>query len=165
MGREYVKYFRPETGREEMLAWRRQKKQELRRYEAGVVPASMSSVLPGRRASATWCFVYLLLCGDRVKIGRAIDVPQRLRMLQAGSAEALTLLAAMPAHPQLEQALHTRFSHLRIRSTEWFRADDEILRFAKVARTGINPVALLFDDSLWNKAPNAPEGPEVGSGA
>ncbi len=64
-----------------------------------------------------------------IKIGRAIDVEQRLRALGCGAAATLQLLAEFPGDS--ETALHRRFSQYRHHG-EWFLdADGVIAQFAE----------------------------------
>lgn len=66
---------------------------------------------------------------SRVKIGKANDPEQRLRDLQVGSPDELSLVATMPGGLKAEGALHLRFREDRLHG-EWFdltpRIADEI---------------------------------------
>jgi len=69
-----------------------------------------------------------------IKIGATWDPHQRLRDLQVGSSEQLTLLAVMPGDTATEAHLHRAFAHPRVRG-EWFRPTPELLRLiAEAAR-------------------------------
>jgi hypothetical protein len=94
-----------------------------------------------------WCYVYIVQIGNNVKIGRTVDVAQRLRGLQTSSPATVTLLVAVLAHASLEPAIHARFKHLR-HSGEWFTLNDELLGFVELLRQNINPVALLFRETV-----------------
>lgn len=64
-----------------------------------------------------------------IKIGVAAHVPGRLKHLQTGSSDLLTLLWSAPQDEHLnERAVHRRFRHLRLEG-EWFRAETELLDF------------------------------------
>jgi len=52
----------------------------------------------------------------------------RLSELQTGNPSQLHVLATATGDKQVEKALHSRFSHLRIRG-EWFRGEPELLGF------------------------------------
>lgn len=91
-----------------------------------------------------WCFLYCIQREDLVKIGRAVDVPERLRTLQAAHPAPLLLRAAVPCHAALEGAVHRRFAHLRARG-EWFYLEPELQAFIQRLTTGENPVALLWE--------------------
>jgi hypothetical protein len=57
--------------------------------------------------------------GGLIKIGRADDPEQRLRILQIGSPVPLVLCSYHPAHLQMEGRLHSLFSKYR-QHGEWF---------------------------------------------
>jgi Meiotically up-regulated gene 113 len=61
-----------------------------------------------------------------VKIGRAIDVPSRLKQLQTGTPHELRTLLVLNGDREME--MHDRFSRHRIRG-EWFHWCDEIRNF------------------------------------
>lgn len=64
-----------------------------------------------------------------IKIGRASDVPARIKALQTGAGAILSTLAVIPA--DVEQELHKRFAGLR-RHGEWFQdVDGAISEYAK----------------------------------
>jgi len=79
--------------------------------------------------------VYFVRGGKAIKIGFSGDVKKRLAGLQSGYHGTLELLGTIPAGMNTEQAVLTRFKHLRIRG-EWFRAKPELLGFIK------NPINL-----------------------
>jgi hypothetical protein len=64
--------------------------------------------------------IYFARCGDRVKIGFASDVPHRIRTLQIGCPDPITVLLLYPATRRDEATLHKRFKKYRQRG-EWFR--------------------------------------------
>lgn len=64
----------------------------------------------------------------RVKIGRSRNVKERLRMLQVGNADDLTLLATEPGRGRREAELQRQFAHLHL-GGEWFRADKELFDY------------------------------------
>jgi hypothetical protein len=90
-----------------------------------------------------WCYVYFLQAGPLVKIGRAVDVEDRVRRLQTMHPGPLQVVAAVPAHASLETAIQNRFRHLR-RNGEWYVLEPELDQFIDRLRTGANPVALLW---------------------
>ncbi len=90
-----------------------------------------------------WCYVYFVRAGEHVKIGRAVDVAQRVRELQVGHPHPLALVVSVPAHAALELAIHRRFQHLRTQG-EWFRIDDDLVAFIQALQRGANPIALLW---------------------
>lgn len=68
------------------------------------------------------------LDGGPIKIGYATDPSSRLSRLQTSSPAPLRLIRSLPGERETEAALHRRFAHLRVHR-EWFRADDELIRF------------------------------------
>jgi hypothetical protein len=73
---------------------------------------------------------------SRVKLGMADNVDKRLRELQTGNAEVLTIMYLWPVDNmrKAEAAVHTIFSAYRIRG-EWFRLDHTVEKLlAKIFR-------------------------------
>lgn len=72
--------------------------------------------------------IYLIRCGESgpVKIGKADDIPARMRELQAGNPEILVLLREFVGGRQTEAWLHRHFRRLRVRA-EWHAFDPEML--------------------------------------
>jgi hypothetical protein len=62
-----------------------------------------------------------------IKIGFAEEVYMRLKSLQTGNPDELTLLAVVPCRIQAETLLHQYLKHKRIR-LEWYPDDAEIER-------------------------------------
>lgn len=62
----------------------------------------------------------------RVKIGKAVDVQQRLSVLNTGSPYELEIVAVIPSSNmrKLENELHRKFAAKRVRR-EWFELSDE----------------------------------------
>jgi len=63
-----------------------------------------------------------------VKIGCADDIRKRMRALQTGNPDGITLLAVIPGGLPEERKLHLQFAHLRQRG-EWFIASPALRRF------------------------------------
>lgn len=78
--------------------------------------------------------VYFIRSGKRgaIKIGWAKDVSKRLRILQTGSAEELSLIGAIPGGKRLERQIHERFAADRL-TGEWFKPTAEVRRWARMA--------------------------------
>lgn len=70
-------------------------------------------------------FLYFMLCGDAVKVGVAVDPEARVRQIQVGNSEEVSLLASFSGMGHLEAECHTRLlaQHL---SGEWFRFGREV---------------------------------------
>lgn len=72
--------------------------------------------------------VYFIKDDNAIKIGISYDVNERLRVVQTGNPRLLKLLGSISGSKQLEDELHVRFIHLRIRG-EWYRADKKLLDY------------------------------------
>ncbi len=77
--------------------------------------------------------VYIVAANDRVKIGKASKVINRLRELQTSAPFKLQLLAVVPGGLKEEGELHHRFHHLRLHG-EWFQMNHELIQFVAEAR-------------------------------
>jgi hypothetical protein len=142
-GHTYAKNFPIATSIEEMRAWRA--------YQRGSPDARVeSTVQPGQRPYGS-LYIYFIQCGPFVKIGRASDPHYRLRELQAGNPEELTLLATVLDASVLEGAVHDRFKHLRIRG-EWFRLEPDLREFIDAVKEGVSLVALVCS---WHTRPHS----------
>lgn len=90
----------------------------------GLLPANPA--VRSRRSAMTQGFVYLVRCGDFVKIGHSVHHPDnRVVGMQVGTPHQLTLVAVVPGGRDLERSLHATFEHLETRG-EWFTAAPEI---------------------------------------
>ena len=69
-----------------------------------------------------------------IKIGTAVDPIVRLRTLQTGTPEPLTLLAVVPGGRTREAEVHRALAHHR-RSGEWFEPDDEVFEFVRTLQS------------------------------
>jgi hypothetical protein len=91
---------------------------------------AMTARNPIKRAAR--CTIYFIRSGDdgAIKIGRTLgSARERLAALQTSIPTPLFLVATIiGADPSLEQRLHRRFRHLRVRG-EWFRPEAELMRF------------------------------------
>jgi hypothetical protein len=72
--------------------------------------------------------VYFLRDGDRVKIGHASSLKQRISKLQVGSARPLTLIGVVPGSREIERFIHWQFRKHRERG-EWFRIEGALAQF------------------------------------
>jgi hypothetical protein len=82
-------------------------------------------------------FVYLIAAKKRYKIGYTAQEPRaRLRALQTGSPETLSLIGWFRGSADDERALHVRWANLHYRG-EWFHAHAGIVEdFVALARGG-----------------------------
>lgn len=76
--------------------------------------------------------VYFVRVGDSgpIKIGRSVDVGQRVATFQTANHLPLRVLATLPGGAAVERVVHGQFFHLRING-EWFRPDLELLEFIR----------------------------------
>lgn len=95
-----------------------------------------------RRDAAGWCYIYFVSDGDRIKIGRTVNVVSRLRGMQTSTANPLTVLATFLTADSVESALHGRFKAARIRG-EWYRPVPELLDFIERVKRGADVVTEL----------------------
>ena len=78
--------------------------------------------------------VYLIRSGQGlVKIGWTSSLSARLSHFRNNTSDAICLLASVPGGPELEEYLHSKFQHLRVRG-EWFEPAEELLTFADELR-------------------------------
>ena len=95
-----------------------------------------------------WCYIYFVSDGSKIKIGRAVNVLNRLRAMQTGHPKPLRVLATVLAHKSVEPMLHRRFrAHQITRGKEWFRAAPELTAFIERVARGRDPLAELLKDS------------------
>ncbi|HEX3072297.1 MAG TPA: GIY-YIG nuclease family protein [Ignavibacteriales bacterium] len=63
-----------------------------------------------------------------IKIGRAIDVKDRVRALQTGSSDKLEVLYSCPGRARWEKLLHKQIAKHMIKAEEWFSANEEVFK-------------------------------------
>jgi Meiotically up-regulated gene 113 len=95
---------------------------------------------------------YLLRAGytEKVKIGFAIDIKQRMRELQPGCWERLSLLRDCDGDRIVEGWLHRHFASSRI-DREWFIFDPDMMTVAIPDLTHLR-VAISSDGSIRSHA-------------
>jgi hypothetical protein len=76
--------------------------------------------------------------GGPIKIGHAVDVKRRVVALQSWYGRRLAILAEIEGDRKLEAALHKKFDHLRLGTTEQFRPEPELLDY--IGHTPKKPV-------------------------
>ncbi len=77
-----------------------------------------------------WVYFVATHDGQFIKIGWATNVAKRLATLNTAQAKPLKLLAKIRTRFAEEAHLHRKFAHLNVRG-EWFRAEPELLAFAR----------------------------------
>ena len=85
-------------------------------------------VLRRGRPDASGRLVYFIRAerSGLIKIGSAANPQERLRSLQTGSPEPLSIVGVKPGGERLERALHAKFADFRSHG-EWFHPSDELL--------------------------------------
>lgn len=73
-------------------------------------------------------WVYFLRVGQRIKIGHAINVENRLKALQTGSPEKIEVVMAVLGGRRQEERYHARFNAQHERG-EWFRYEGALKEF------------------------------------
>jgi len=98
--------------------------------------------------------IYFIREGDygdygNIKIGRSDDVGQRMKALQTGNSQPLSLIATINnVDPKVETYLHHRFARDRIQNNqEFFYPSKELLKFIYLE---IPKLQALADDRLRN---------------
>ena len=96
--------------------------------------------------------MYLIQCGDYVKIGVARSLGKRLMGLQCGTPYDLKLLGAVRGDYALERELHRKFE-MHAHRGEWFINHPEILEWflsqEQVEDDGINTGRVQLDLAHW----------------
>lgn len=97
-------------------------------------------------------YIYFIqpLTGGPIKIGSALNVAQRIKELQTGSAAPLCLLASITGTVKEERALHRQLKEYRL-SGEWFSPGEEVLAAVQAAKDGreISEIILKDDRPSW----------------
>lgn len=86
------------------------------------------------RANAPPGDLYFVRAGNAVKIGRTVNVANRLRKMQADNHEELNCILVLPGRGCDEQQWHRRFRLAHIRG-EWFAWGLAIETAVEIART------------------------------
>lgn len=83
--------------------------------------------------------LYFIKSGTYIKIGRSINVLQRLVQLSVGIPEEATILYVAKYKGCIESHLHSAFHNFRIRKDgEWFYESDEIKNFIIYLKNNYN---------------------------
>ena len=87
--------------------------------------------------------------GGPIKIGCSINLQQRREKLEQEYGTPLAVLATIDGGRAEEQAIHARFSHLRLGRSEQFRPGSDLLAFiGRPLLVGPNPDAVEAMPSL-----------------
>jgi hypothetical protein len=73
-------------------------------------------------------YLYFVYCAGRVKIGRAVNVAERISNLSTGCPFKPTLLLSVSASLSGDRTLRARFSPDQVHR-EWFRLSDRLRRY------------------------------------
>jgi hypothetical protein len=74
--------------------------------------------------------VYILRCGDYIKIGYSLNFVRRLEALRSTSPHDVLVIATMGGGKSLELQLHKQFAAYR-HHHEWFRNEGELAEYVK----------------------------------
>lgn len=94
------------------------------RTEAGRIAARAKA----ERGQEDQGVVYFIRSGDEVKIGKTIDIHQRLTAIRALTLSDTELLATEPGYTRRERALHDRFATYRTHH-EWFALKPKLVTY------------------------------------
>lgn len=151
-GRTAVKRFRLGTPVENIQAWREGTRAAVKFIDSTTAGEQAAALKQRKKDSSTarlllkgWCYLYIVSNGKAAKIGRAVNVAERLKELQTSSPEPLTLMAAAPIHASIEPYIHKRFAHLRMQG-EWFRLTPQLFNFAEALWFGMNPAYFVLEE-------------------
>lgn len=77
-------------------------------------------------------YVYFIqgLCGGAIKIGYSISPEKRLKALQTGYHDTLTILLMIPGSESTETTIHRQFEASKLKG-EWFRPDAHVINGIK----------------------------------
>lgn len=104
-----------ELSPKELLQWRLAIEERRRAEEASDVVHERTDQLDIQQGG----IVYFVRLDDRVKIGKTLNLSQRL---QAFSNPLIQVVATEPGYTVRERQLHKRFANLRV-AGEWFRLE------------------------------------------
>jgi hypothetical protein len=103
-------------------------------------PLSVQRALERDPNRHTDSFVYLAIArpSGLVKIGRATDARGRIRTLQTGNHEELSMIACLAGGKALERDVHQLFAADRVRG-EWFRGSTMMKELVVAAYYAAHP--------------------------
>lgn len=107
------------------------------RYRGNISPEKIGK-------AGAWCYIYFARQGAAIKIGRAVNIVNRLAQLNVGATEPIEMLAVVPAHQSVETLLHRHFKPMRIRG-EWFQPHPELLAAIERVRAGIDVAQVVVE--------------------
>lgn len=100
-----------------------------------VTPGNRTHSIDGEKLAYQAHFVYFIFNEDSnaIKIGRAKDLPKRMKALQTSSPTRLRLIKSVQVEggeeaQQLEKLLHKQFNEIRL-AGEWFKAEANLLDY------------------------------------
>jgi hypothetical protein len=74
--------------------------------------------------------VYFIKCNEYIKIGKADNLPKRLKQLQTSNPYELSIIGAISGNLDIEKEAHSNFKHLHHKG-EWFKNDISIVNYIK----------------------------------
>lgn len=96
-------------------------------YEYKNIDDNLKKIINSKKATG---YVYFIqgLCGGAIKIGYSKNPTSRLKELQTGYPDTLTILYMLRGSGQVENFLHNKFEHLRLKG-EWFKPDKDLIKY------------------------------------
>ena len=79
-------------------------------------------------------YVYFFETQGMIKIGVSLNVPKRLKRVEAWTPFEIKMLGNINGGYPLEKQIHRKFKHLRVKG-EWFKSDDHLLKFIEEIKT------------------------------
>lgn len=80
-------------------------------------------------------WLYFIACGDNIKVGRAVDIPSRMKELQTAAPGRLLLIAAFANAGYLERECHRLLKEQRVYG-EWFVFDENVIKMIELIQSG-----------------------------
>jgi hypothetical protein len=86
-------------------------------------------------------YIYFIqgLCGGAIKIGFSVNPEKRLKALQTGYPDTLTILLMIPGNESSERIVHKTLETARLKG-EWFRPDDFVIEKIKEWKSGLSRI-------------------------
>jgi hypothetical protein len=93
--------------------------------------------------------LYLIRCGEYVKIGSSSDSASRLRQLQSSLPVQMQLIATIQVNAanKVERALHAEFAPKRVRG-EWFLLTEQAIESIKSRYDMRSLLKFIFDRGI-----------------
>lgn len=101
-----------------------------------------------RKSDAGW--VYFIKAGNSVKIGRSMDVRNRLKSIQTGCPYEARLVKVLRGGRKVERDFHKRFAEYRM-TGEWFGLYGRLAQYLEACVHAIEPPEPSRCDDEWDE--------------